>query len=171
MRTALDADPEKLDGHEQNFVEKIRQYGWFGTHVGAEGEAPGFGYTTGFWLKLGFPELILFSLGRQVAHDTFWHIYRELEAGKRFAIGKPEDNIFENYPAVLLPVFPQEYPTHLGWSRWFYGGDHFHCLQLVCPDSNGCFPWSNGASDDFRASQPDLTASNWSGLCDRKLLH
>ncbi len=103
MRTALDADPERLDRHEQNFVEKIRRYGWFGTHVGAEGEAPGFGYTTGFWLKFEFPELILFSLRRQVAHDTFWHIYRELEAGKSFAIGKPEDNILKTVRPCCFP--------------------------------------------------------------------
>src|SRR5229473_5095649 len=75
MRTALDAHPAQLDRHERNFVEKIREHGWFGTHVFADKNGPGFGYTTGFWLRFGFPELILFSLSRQVAHDTFWHMY------------------------------------------------------------------------------------------------
>jgi Domain of unknown function (DUF4262) len=164
MRTALDADPVQLDRHEQNFVEKIREHGWFGTHVGAGSDGPGFGYTTGFWLKFGFPELIIFSLHRQVAQDTFWHIFRGLEAGKHFAIGQPEDDIFQNLAAVLLPVSPRVYATHLGWSRWFYGSDEFECLQLVFPDPSGYFPWSNKVSDRFRADQPDLTAGNWSGL-------
>ena len=94
MHTALDADPARLDKHEQNFVEKIRKHGRAGTHVFADDEGPGFGYTTGFWLKFEFPELIVFSLRGQVAHDTFWHMHRELEAGKRFAIDKPEHDIF-----------------------------------------------------------------------------
>jgi hypothetical protein len=94
MRTALDADPAQLDGHEQKFTEKIRKHGWFGTHVAADNDGPSFAYTTGFWLKFRFPELIVFSLSRQVAHDTFWYMYRGLEAGKHFAIGEPEAAIF-----------------------------------------------------------------------------
>jgi Domain of unknown function (DUF4262) len=163
MRTALDADPAHLDRHEQNFVENIRKHGWFGTHVASDDDGPGFGYTTGFWLKFRFPELIVFSLSRRVAHDTFWYMYRRIEAGKHFAIGEPEDDIFQNVAAVLLPASPQEYQSHLGWSRWFYGGDEFQCLQLVFPDLNGYFPWSDRASDSFRASQPDSTKSNWFG--------
>src|SRR5215475_12245901 len=128
MRTALDADPAQLDRHEQNFVESVRKHGWFGTYVAADSDGPSFAYTTGFWLKFRFPELILFSLRRQVAHDTFWHMHRGLEAGKHFAIGEPEDDIFQNVAAVLLPVSPQQYRAHLGWSRWFYGGDRFQCL-------------------------------------------
>jgi hypothetical protein len=167
MHTALNADPAKLDKHEQNFVDNIREHGWFGTHVASDNEGPGFGYTTGFWLKFKFPELIVFSLGRQVVHDTFWHMYRELEAGRRFAIGEPDNSIFQNFAALLLPVSRSHYRDHLGWSRWFHGSDEFQCLQLVFPDSSGRYPWSEGASDSFRATQPDLTAGNWSGLRDR----
>jgi hypothetical protein len=88
MRTALDADPAQLDKHEQHFVEQIRKHGWVGTHVASDDEGPGFSYTTGFWLKFKFPELILFSLGGKVAHDTFWHMYRELDAGRHFPTGE-----------------------------------------------------------------------------------
>ena len=89
MFTALDADPDRLDHHEQNFVQKIREHGWFGTHVGTDDEGPGFCYTTGFWLKFRVPEVILFSMSRETAQDTFWHIYRELEAGRRLPVGEP----------------------------------------------------------------------------------
>ncbi|WP_246175490.1 DUF4262 domain-containing protein [Bradyrhizobium paxllaeri] len=127
MFTALDADPERLDQHEQNFVQRIREHGWFGTHVMADAEGPGFTYTTGFWLKFGFPEMILFSMPKANAQGTFWHIYREREAGRRFPVGKPAREIFENAAAVLLSVSPEQYQSHLGWSRWFYGNDSFEC--------------------------------------------
>jgi len=164
MPTALDANPDRLDQHEQNFVRKIREHGWFGTHVMPDKVGPGFAYTTGFWLKFAFPEVILFSLLKASAHDTFWTIYRELEAGGRLPIGEPTGEVFENVTAVLLPVSREQYSSHLGWSRWFYGNDEFECVQLVYPDRRGEFPWTPGSSEGFRASQPDLTAGGWSGL-------
>ena len=160
--TALDANPEQLDSHERNFVAKVREHGWFATHVAGDKEGPRFAYTTGFGLKLGFPELVVLGLPRNIAHDSFWHIYRQLEAGKRFGIGTREDDIFENLPAVLLPVSVQHYREHLGWSRWFYGNDEFECLQLIVPDADGRFPWEDAC--ESRAIQPDVTAGNWSGL-------
>ena len=167
MFTALDANPERLDQHEQKFVQRIREHGWFGTHVMPTDKGPGFSYTTGFWLKFRFPEVILFSMSRETAHATFWQIYHELEAGRRLPVGKPTGEIFENVDAVLLPVSLEHYRSHLGWSRWFYGNDDFECLQLVFPDQGGEFPWTPGSSADFRAAQPDLTAGNWLGLCER----
>jgi hypothetical protein len=167
MSTALDADPKRLDQHEQKFVQRIREHGWVGTHVMPDDDKPGFSYTTGFWLKFSFPEVILFSMSRDNAHDTFWTIYRELESGRRFPVGEPTGEIFESAAAVLLPVSLEQYPSHLGWSRWFYGNDNFECLELVYPDRGGEFPWTPGASVDFRTAQPDLTAGNWSGLRNR----
>jgi hypothetical protein len=164
MRTALGANPAQLDKHEQNFVEQIRKHGWLGTHVAPDDEGPGFAYTTGFWLKFRFPEVIVFSLQRETAHDTFWHMYRELEAGRRFPVGVSTEDIFQNVPAVLLPVSQQHYRSHLGWSRWFYGNDNFQCLQLSFPDRGGRFPWSRRASESCQAAQPDLTEGNWFGL-------
>jgi hypothetical protein len=161
--TALDADPAQLDEHEQNFVAMIRKCGWFGTQVAGDKDGPGFTYTTGFWLQFEFPEVVVFGLGRQVARDTLWHMYRQLEAGKSFGIGIREDEIFRNASAVLLPVSPQHYRNHLGWSRWFYGNDEFQCLQLIFPDASGQFPWE-AVSEIVSAAPPDLTAGDWSGL-------
>ncbi len=167
MSTALDAAPERLDRHEQKFVQRIREHGWCGTHVAPDNQGAGFSYTTGFWLKFRFPELILFSMSKENAQDTFWHIYRELEAGRRLPVGERTGEVFENVVAVLLPVSPEQYQPHLGWSRWFYSNDNFECLQLVFPDRGGEFPWGPEASRDFKAAQPDLTAGNWFGRRDR----
>jgi alkylation response protein AidB-like acyl-CoA dehydrogenase len=46
-----DADPERLDPHEQKFVQRIREHGWLGMHVTPDDNGPGFSHTTGFWLK------------------------------------------------------------------------------------------------------------------------
>jgi len=164
VHTALDADSSELDEHEQKFVSEIRKHGWFGTSVFGDEEGPGFSYTTGFWLRFKFPEVITLSLKREIAHDTFWYMYRTLENGELFVIGEPIATIFENGKAALLPVSERQFKDHLGWSRWFYGGDAFRCVQLVWPDPNGLFPWQTGYSAEFIEAQPDLTEGNWSGL-------
>ncbi|HZO44722.1 MAG TPA: DUF4262 domain-containing protein [Xanthobacteraceae bacterium] len=164
MFTALDADPSKLDEQEQNFVSQIREHGWLGTSVFGDEAGPGFSYTTGFWLNLKFPEVITFSLRREIAHDTFWHIYRTLKGGDGLAIGTPIESIFESGGAALLPVSESRFKDHLGWSRWFYGGDAFRCVQLFWTDPNGFFPWQAGYSAEFIEAQPDLTEGKWSGL-------
>jgi hypothetical protein len=164
MRTALDADFSALDEQEKEFISQIRRHGWFGTHVFVDEEGPGFSYSTGFWLNLNFPEVITFSLKREIAHDTFWHMYRTLKSGDVFAIGKPIEDIFESGEAALLPVSERQFKDHLGWSRWFYGGDTFRCAQLVWTDPNGFFPWQTGYSAELIEAQPDLTEGKWSGL-------
>jgi hypothetical protein len=164
MRTDQDANPAELDEPEKNFVSQIREHGWFRTSVSADDEGPGFSYTTGFWLNLGFPEVITFSLKDEIAHDTFWHMYKALKNGELFTIGQPVETVFENLEAALVPVAERQFKDHLGWSRWFYGGNGFQCVQLVWPDRTGLFPWQPGYEANLVAAQPDLTDGNWAGL-------
>ncbi|WP_218921188.1 DUF4262 domain-containing protein [Burkholderia sp. ABCPW 11] len=55
IATALDAPDSVLEEDEQRFVHQIREHGWFRTEVFAEGDAPGFSFTTGLWVNHGFP--------------------------------------------------------------------------------------------------------------------
>jgi hypothetical protein len=164
MRTALDANPSQLDEHEDRFVSLIRKHGWIRTSVFEDTTGPGFSYTTGFWLSLNFPEVVIFSLKAEVAHDTFWQLFREIKNGKRFKVREPTEDIFANVKAVLLPVSEHKFEDYFGWSRWFYGGDTFQCLQLVWPDRNGNFPWQGDFSTEMSSAQTDLTDGGWSGL-------
>jgi hypothetical protein len=161
MKTALDTPASQLDEQERNFVENIREHGWYRMSVFADDQGPAFSYTTGFYLKFGFPELIVFSFRSELAHEVLWDVYRDLEAGRRYPVGSRVSDLFGNSNAYLLPVSQKHYATHLGWSRWFYRGDDFPCLQLLWPDRLGLFPWQTGASEDFKFSQPDLTSDGW----------
>jgi len=161
MPTALDTDPRKLDEHEQEFVADVREHGWFNTGVLAEDDLPGFSYTTGFWLSARLPEAIIFSTKNAVAHDLFWDMYRQGKAGMTYPVSVRTDLVFANLPAYLFPVAKKHYHEHLGWSRWFYGGDDFPCLQIVWPDPKGVFPWEQGFDERFRQDQTDLTEDGW----------
>jgi hypothetical protein len=161
IATALDAPPDVLDAGERKFVSIIREHGWHLTNVFADEENLGFAYSTGIWLKTGFPEIVAFSLKQQNVHAVLWDIFRGIQSGNPPPIGK-RAGIFADLDGVLLPCAKSPHYRELfGWSRWFYGGDDFECVQLVWPDTQGRFPWERGFEQGFRDLQPDLTEHGW----------
>lgn len=161
MRTALDAPSEALDDAERDFVAQVREHGWFRTSVFGDANGPGFSYTTGFWADCQQPEFIIFTLKREITHDVFWDLFRDAKAGIVLPIGQRTDQVFGNSHAYAFTVARRHYRDHLGWSRWFYAGDEFPCLQIVWPDREGLFPWEAGFDQEFAPDQPDLTELGW----------
>jgi len=161
MLTALDAPLEALDQSERDFVTKIREHGWFGTAIFGDDQGPGFSFTTGFWVNTGQPELIMFGVQRDTAHNVFWDLFRDAKVGTPLTVGEPTDRAFANLLAYAFPVSKRFYRDYLGWSRWFYGGDDFPCLQVVWPDREGVFPWEPTFDATFTADQIDLTEYGW----------
>ncbi|MBU6373907.1 MAG: DUF4262 domain-containing protein [Alphaproteobacteria bacterium] len=161
MLTALDAPEEVLDEDEREFVAQIRTHGWFGTHIYAEGDASGFSFTTGFCVTLNHPEVIVFGLDGEIAHDVLWDVFRDVRDGRPLRAGVRLDGVLADLPIYVFPVDVRHYEDHLGWSRWFYAGDAFPCLQLVWPDAAGVFPWEPEFTPEFVGLQPDLTTHGW----------
>ncbi|MEG3143459.1 DUF4262 domain-containing protein [Sphingomonas sp. RT2P30] len=161
MHTALDTPTDALDEQERSFVASIREHGWFRTSVLAEEDLPGFSYTTGFWRNTGLPELIIFGLKHEIAHDVMWDLFRDAQAGRRLPCGVRTDAVFANLPAYVFLVARRHYAAHLGWSQRFYGDDDFECRQIVWPDRNELFPWEAGFDETFVGDQVDLTELGW----------
>ncbi|WP_121118545.1 DUF4262 domain-containing protein [Croceibacterium ferulae] len=165
MKTALDLDEAELNSADSDFLFKLQEHGWFSTRVfDPDKQEPDFTYSTGFFHGLGHPEIIVFSLPKQVSHDILWDLYRDIREGKVPEPGARLSGVFGNHQAVLLPVSRDFYAEHLGRSCWFYRGDNFPCLQLIWPDREGHFPWQSDFDPEFAGDQPDLTDGIWSGL-------
>jgi hypothetical protein len=161
MRSALDAPLSALDEQERSFVGNVREHGWVRTSVGGDETGPGFSYTTGLWLSARQPELIIFSMKIEIVHIVFWDMFRDAKAERKLAVGRRTDAVFANLPAYAFPVAKKHYASLLGWSRWFYAGDEFPCLQIVWPDRAGVFPWEPGFDPGFQTDQRDLTDKGW----------
>jgi Domain of unknown function (DUF4262) len=161
MLTALDAPIDQLDIHEKDFVAKIREHGWFCTHVFEEDDLPSFTYSTGFFLKFGKPEILIFSTKQENAHQIIWNIYRDLEDGKDLPVNQMSTGIMKNLPVAVFSVAEKHYREHFGWSMWFYGGEPFPAAQIVWPDRSGNFPWERSFDEEFIDLQPDLTELGW----------
>ena len=165
VNTALDLPDSDLNASERKFLSVIREHGWFNTRVfDPELKEPDFSYSTGFFSSVGFPEIIVFSLPKQVSHDILWDMYRDVSEGKAPPKATKVSGIFGRHQAVLLPVSTTACDEHLGWARWFYRGSDFPCLQLIWPDREGLFPWDVGFDPEIAEKQPDLTEEGWNRL-------
>ena len=160
MVTLLDVPSNLLNPYQQAFVADVREHGWRNTCVAAGHEGPDFAYTTGFWLNLNAPEVIVFSLDPRHAHAVLWDLYQALKSGAKFPTGQRLDGIFKDRAAMLLPVAEQHFPDYLGWTGWFYWKDYVPSVQLVWSDRAGRFPWESKFSKRS-AQQPDLSESGW----------
>ncbi len=163
--TALDAPADKLDDQEKNFVAQVREHGWFRTSVFEDDEGPGFSYTTGFWRGQEAPEIIVFSLNAQLAHDVLWDLYPR-RCGGRAVSDRTEvvERLREHrsrLPACRQALVPRV--SGLG-SLASSGGDDWPCVQLVWPDAFGKFPWEAGYEERFANSQPNSTGQHWPAL-------
>ena len=138
---------------------RSRSIGFFTTSVGAGDGQPSFTYTTGFWLTLKAPEIITFAL--KGGHDLAWNLFRDLKDGAVLPVGRPVANVLEDFSVYFFPMAERKYSGYLNWSRWFYNGTAFPCLQMVWPDKKGLFPWQDGFDEAFRGDQPDLTDNGW----------
>ena len=163
IASALDVPTDGFNDHEKEIVAKVRKHGWFCTSVFAEEGSLGFSYSTGFWVNLGRPELLIFSVPPEMAHAVLWAFYRAPVEGT-WPIGEPLSGFVENLPVMLMPVAKAHYATYPLSSRWFYGGEEFPALQVVWPDTEGRFPWEEGADPRFGDSQPDLSDAGWRAL-------
>ena len=164
MKTALNFPPHTLDAGEQSFVGKIRSHGWLCTSIAEERAKATFSYSTGLWLNHRHPEVIMFGLGREVAHDVFSTLYQVISSGRTLPTSGATDFLFEGMNAYIMPVWRQTYRSYLGWNRWFYDGDDFACSQIIWPDRAGRFPWDAGSDATYRNEQPDLSERRWRNI-------
>ncbi|ODP36532.1 hypothetical protein BFL28_05360 [Sphingomonas turrisvirgatae] len=159
--TRLDTPLGDLDEAERNFVDGIRQHGWMQTHALDEDEKPGFCFTTGCVATIGHPEMLVFKVDERVANQIFWVLYRWARNGKRVPRAVRIGGILPEDDAYVFTVATRHYAKYLGWSRWFYRGDDFVCLQIVWPDEAGVFPWEDGFDRNYINAQVDLTERGW----------
>jgi hypothetical protein len=161
METRLDSPRYELDEAERSFVDGIRQHGWMQTQALDEDDKPGFCFTTGFEASIGHPEILAFKIDKRVANETFWVLFRCAQNGKPVPRAVRTGGILPDDDAYVFPVARRHYANYLGWSRWFYRGDDFECLQIVWPDEAGVFPWEDGFDSKYADAQIDLSERGW----------
>ncbi|KQZ12821.1 hypothetical protein ASD44_01125 [Mesorhizobium sp. Root554] len=150
--------PAPTDDGERQFLDIIERHGWHVMFVLGNDEGPGFAYSSGIYKLTGKPEVIVFSLPRQVAHFVINDYAERAKAGQTLEAGGFYDEFLEGHPVTFVaadaPDRDREYTT---WASWFYDRQSFPVLQMVYPDTrSGAFPWQPGYREEWRELQPLL---------------
>ncbi len=162
LYTAIDDTQENHNSYEIDLLRQVKENGWRSTHVsGSDDGSPSFTYTTGFWLSLRRPEIILFDFPPALAHNVLGQIYRILGGGEDLQTNVPLEGILSGETVYFFPVKPEKIAEYLLSSTWFYKNDGFPCLQLVWPDQAGNFPWQSDFDAKLLRLQPDITENGW----------
>jgi hypothetical protein len=142
------------DKSEQKVIDDIAKYGWHCVHIMADGEHVVYSFTVGLFHSFVHPELIIFGLPYQLAHQILDIAANAAKSGTPLDLSQPTDALLENYACCFVEVPKSQYSEHVGVCHWYYKGDTFPLYQIVWPSKDGLFPWHPQASAAFRAAQP-----------------
>lgn len=145
---------------ERRILADIEEHGVHMVHVAEREDSPGWSYTIGLWHHFEQPEVIVFGLDDEVAQALLDLVTDEVAAGPdaacRFLAGSEHRDLLAGYPVRVLEVPPVLHGSYLGQALWAYDGEPFAAVQLVWPDKQGRWPWSDGVREGFRRLQPLL---------------
>jgi len=144
------------DAAEQKVIDDVAKYGWHCVNILPEGEHGPFSFTVGLSHTYKHPELIIFGLQGDVAHQILNIAVEAIQCGHPFDPSSPTEELLEGYPCVFVAVPEAAYYENVGFCRWFYEGNDFSLCQIVWPSRDGLFPWHPAATASFRANQPVL---------------
>jgi hypothetical protein len=144
------------DDGERKVLEDIAKYGWHCLSILEEDGKPPWAFTIGLFQTWEHPELIVFGLKNNVAHQILNIVAEGLAENRRIDLARPTDDLLQNGSCVFIEVPRSEYREHVGFARWYYEGDNFPLYQVVWPSREGYFPWNARARDGFRSWQPVL---------------
>lgn len=144
------------DPGDQKLLDDIKEFGWHCLSVDGDDEHQQFTYTIGLFQTFGFPELLIYGLDGNIAHEILTIAGNAAARGEPLNTSEPTDALLEGYSCVFVRVPIDEYPDHVGFARWYYECDSFPVEQIVWPSKAGLFPWHAEAPDAFRTKQPVL---------------
>jgi len=156
VRTVAQKWFQRFSAADKKFIQNIKKFGFSTTNV-VNDEGLSFCYSTGFWENLSHPEIIVFGLENEVAHDLIWVCYNRISEGLSFANLEQSDQILNDYECVFKLVSPLNLKEHLCFADWYYCREQFEALQLHWPDKEGRFSWEEGVDEYFKLDQPDLS--------------
>ena len=138
------------DPQEQKVIDDIAQYGWHCVNILGEGAWVPFSFTIGVFKNYQHPELIIFGLGENIAHQNLAIAVEKIHRGNPIDLATSTDALLNEYLCCFVEVPKAQYAEHVGLCEWFYEGDDFPLFQIVWPSPQGLFPWHPDVSPDFK---------------------
>lgn len=144
---------------EEEIAEVVRKHGWYAASI-YDGDPP-FLYTIGLMQTCNHPELIVFGLEANNAHDLFSELIQDIHASKPLLTrGVFTLSSNEEHRIGIRTVHPTQHQLYLGFAMGYcrYTGrpGDLQALQVFWPDAGGKFPFEVGCDLDVFRLQPRL---------------
>lgn len=152
--------PSPEDEFEEKAIANIVEYGVHVLNVfDPEGRDPKFNYSVGLWHNYNHPEVLIYGLEADIGAQLINDIAEKCRQGDPVPTNRLTSSEYvQSFDVQFVQVPKSHYKEHFGRALWLYQGDDFPVLQMVFPDKNGDWPWTDGVSDDFKWFQPVLGA-------------
>src|SRR5690606_24619821 len=111
------------DQREQKVIDDIATHGWHCVNIMADGELPPYSFSVGLFHSYGHPELIIFGLRADVAHQILTIAADAAKRGAPLDLTQPTDELLNNYSCCFVQVPITEYHDNVGYCRWYYLGN------------------------------------------------
>lgn len=146
------------DDSERKVLDDIENFGWHCVHIQAEADLVEYSFTIGLFQSFKHPELIIFGLPRQTAHQVLALVADAARAHAPIDLSSPTDALLKNYSCCFAEVPRAQYHEHMGYGRWYYMGNGFPLYQVIWPSRDGFYPWHPKATESFRVAQPVIAS-------------
>ena len=149
---------------EQKIANDVQRHGCSIMSVfDPEGEEPDFSYSIGFPEKLAQPEVIVFSLPKNLRASMINELYRQMSAeGLVMHDGQRVSDLLVGHDCILREVrngeaIAEHFGSAIWYSRRFHDRELQQAFQIVWPGAQqGLFPWEEGCSQAVIDDQPAL---------------
>lgn len=127
---------------------KVREHGLAIVTVFGDANTPSYGYTIGLSAK-GLPEIFIAGAHPEAIGGILNDVGRRaLKGGIELTTGEPKHDLIDQFMAVLMPVIPEKKNTLLLVEQVLDSAPgNWEAVQLVWPDTQGRFPWSENVDD------------------------
>jgi hypothetical protein len=149
------------EASRQKVVDDVAEHGWMCVHLRAEGHEGPYSYTVGLFRTYSHPELAVFGLSGEVAHQVLNNAVALIQQGHALDPSQPVSGLVEDCSCLLASVPVMELQRYFGICRSYYEGDRFAMLQIIWPTRQGQFPWDASSTAGFRAMQPIVGHLAW----------
>lgn len=131
----------------KDIQKDIDKYGWHFLFVfDPDGERPDFAYSIGLEESYDHPEIMVFGLDKDTAHEILSDIADDLKTGKKYQLNtKFPDVIAGDFEIMFKEVKQSAYSEYLGTAVDYYEKP-FRAWVLFWPDKSNILPTEDGCS-------------------------
>ena len=141
---------------EIRILSDIRTTGW---SLMAVLDYPPFAYTVGLEHSFEHPEMIITGMPPTLACNILIEISKQIRRGRYFRAGAilRGEEIRCSTNLLMGEVSARSRRDYMLCSQWLYASEDYRALQVIWPDTRGCFPHEPDFERRFRAHQPLLS--------------